>query len=60
MRNEHVEILIKVETKNKKVIMTKGTKLTPKLGTDMISSSRKLFIETLPHGFLTQNTKKRF
>jgi hypothetical protein len=40
--------------------MTKGIELTPKLSTDMISSSRKLFVETLPHGFLTQNSKKRF
>jgi hypothetical protein len=60
MRNEHFEILIKVETRNNKVIMTKGTKLTLKLSTDMISSSRKLFVETLPHRFLTQNTKKMF
>jgi hypothetical protein len=27
--------------------MTKGTELTPKLSTNMISSSRKLFVETL-------------
>jgi hypothetical protein len=40
--------------------MTKGTELTPKLSADMISYSRKLFIETLPQEFLTQNTKKRF
>jgi hypothetical protein len=60
MLNEHFEILIKAETQNNKVIMTKGTELTLKLSTDMISSSRKLFVKTLPHGFLTQNTKKRF
>jgi hypothetical protein len=40
--------------------MTKGTELTPKLSTDMASFLRKLFVETLPHGFLTQNTKKWF
>jgi hypothetical protein len=40
--------------------MTKGIELTLKLSTDMISTSRKLFVETLPPGFLTQNTKKRF
>jgi hypothetical protein len=60
MCNEHFEILIKAEIQNNKVIMTKGTELTLKLSTDMISSSRKLFVETLSHGFLTQNTKKRF
>jgi hypothetical protein len=41
-------------------MMTKGTDLTPKLSMDMASFLRKLFIETLPHGFLTQNTKKWF
>jgi hypothetical protein len=60
MRNEHFEILIKAETRDTKVIMTKGTELTLKLSTDMASFLRKLFVETLPHGFLTQNTKKRF
>jgi hypothetical protein len=59
MRNEHFEILIKAETQDNKVIMTKGTELTPKLSTDMASILRKLFVETLPHGFLAQNTKKR-
>jgi hypothetical protein len=42
------------------VLNTKEMKLTPNLGTVMTFPSRKLFIETLPHGFLTQNTKKRF
>jgi hypothetical protein len=42
------------------VLNTKEMKLTPKLGTDMTFLCRKLFVETLPHGFLTQNTKKRF
>jgi hypothetical protein len=41
------------------VLNTKEMKLTPKLSTDMTSLSRKPFVETLPHGFLTQNTKKR-
>jgi hypothetical protein len=27
---------------------------------DMVSFPWKLFVETLPHGFLTPNTKKRF
>jgi hypothetical protein len=40
--------------------MTKGTELTPKLRMDMASFLRKLFVETFPHGFLAQNTKKRF
>jgi hypothetical protein len=35
-------------------------KLSQKLSTDMTIPSRKLFVETLPHEFLTQNTKKRF
>jgi hypothetical protein len=60
MCNEHFENLIKAKAQDNKVIMTKGTKLTPKLSTDMASFLRKLFVETLPHGFLTQNTKKRF
>jgi hypothetical protein len=60
MRNEHFEILIKAETRGNKVLMTKRTELTPKLSTDMASFLQKLFVETLPHGFLTQNTKKRF
>jgi hypothetical protein len=38
----------------------KGTKLTPKLSTDMVSSPWKLLVETLSHGFLTPNTKERF
>jgi hypothetical protein len=42
------------------VIITKGIELTPKLSTDMVSSFRKLFVETLSHGFLIQNTKERF
>jgi hypothetical protein len=41
------------------VLNTKEMKLTPKLSTDMTFPPRKLFVETLPHGFLTQNTKKR-
>jgi hypothetical protein len=60
MRNEHFENLIKAEARDDKVIMTKGTELTPKLSMDMASFLRKLFVETLPHGFLTQNIKKRF
>jgi hypothetical protein len=35
-------------------------KHTSKLSIDMTFPSRKLFVETLPHRFLTQNTKKRF
>jgi hypothetical protein len=31
----------------------KGTELTPKLSTDMVSSPWKLLVETLLHGFLT-------
>jgi hypothetical protein len=42
------------------VLNTKEMKLTPKLSTDMTFPSRKLFVETLPHGFLIQNTNKRF
>jgi hypothetical protein len=60
MLNEHFEILTKAETQDNKVIMTKGTELTPKLSTDMVSSPRKLFFEAFSHGFPTQNTKKGF
>jgi hypothetical protein len=60
MHNKRFENLIKAEARDNKVIMTKGTELTPKLSTDMALFLRKLFVETLPHGFLTQNTKKRF
>jgi hypothetical protein len=42
------------------MLNTKEMKLTTKLSTDMTFPSRKLFVETLPHKFLTQNTKKRF
>jgi hypothetical protein len=38
----------------------RGTELTPKLRTDMVSFPRKLFVEALPHRFLTQNTKEEF
>jgi hypothetical protein len=50
--------LLKQKHEDNKVIMTKGIELTLKLSTDMISTSRKLFVETLPPGFLTQNTKE--
>jgi hypothetical protein len=60
MRNEHFENLFKVEARDNKVIMTKGTELTSKLSMDMASFLRKLFVETLTHKFLTQNIKKRF
>jgi hypothetical protein len=40
--------------------MTRGTELTLKLSTDMVSSPRKLFFEALSHGFPTQNTKEGF
>jgi hypothetical protein len=40
--------------------MTKGTELTPKLSTEMVSSTRKLFFEAFSHGFPTQNIKEGF
>jgi hypothetical protein len=56
----HFENSVRHKTKAMTVLNTKEMKLTLKLGTDMTFSSRKLFIETLPCGFLTQNTRKRF
>jgi hypothetical protein len=41
MLNEHLENLIKGEIQNKTMLNTNGTKLTPKLSTDMVSPPRK-------------------
>jgi hypothetical protein len=52
--------LIKIETQDKTVLNTKGMELTPKLSTNMVSSSQKLFFEAHSHQFLTQNSRKGF
>jgi hypothetical protein len=58
MFNEHLENLIKVEIQDKTVLNTKGTELTQKLSTYMVSPSRKLLFEAYSHQFLTQNSRK--
>jgi hypothetical protein len=55
-----LEDLIKVEIQDKTVLNTKGTKLTPKLGTDMVSPSWKLLLEAHSHQFLIQNSREGF
>jgi hypothetical protein len=52
--------LIKVKTQDKIVLNTKGTELTPKLSTGMVSFSQKLLFEAHFHQFLTQNSRKGF
>jgi hypothetical protein len=53
-----LENLIKVEIQDKIVLSTKGTELTPKLSTDMVSPSWKLHFEAHSHQFLTQTSRK--
>jgi hypothetical protein len=53
-----LENLIKEETQDKTMLNTKGTELTPKLSTDMVSPSQKLLFEAYSHQFLTQNSRK--
>jgi hypothetical protein len=48
------------KTQDKTSAKYKGTELTPKLSTDMVSSFRKLLFEAYSHQFLTQNLRKRF
>jgi hypothetical protein len=60
MFNEHLENLIKAETQDKIVLSIKGIELTPKLNTDMVSTSRKLLFEAHSHQFLNQNPRKGF
>jgi hypothetical protein len=60
MLNKHFENLIKVEIQDKIVLNTKGTKLTPKLSTNMVSSLQKLLLEAYSHQFLTQNSREGF
>jgi hypothetical protein len=55
MLNEHSKNLIKAEIEDKTVLNTKGTELTPKLSTNMVSPPRKLLLEAHSHQFLTQN-----
>jgi hypothetical protein len=57
--SEHLKTIIKAGTQNK-TVKYKGTVLTPKLSTDMVSSPQKLLFEAQPQGFLTQNAKKGF
>jgi hypothetical protein len=63
--------LIKVEIQDKTVLNTKGTELTPKLSTDMVSPPRKLLtdmvspprkllLEAHSHQLLTQNSGEGF
>jgi hypothetical protein len=60
MLNEHFEKLIKVELGNKTMLNKKGTELTSKLSTYMISPPWKLpFLSSLIQ-FLTQQAKKGF
>jgi hypothetical protein len=58
MFNEYLENLIKAETQNKIVLNTKGTELTLKLSTYMVSPSRKLLFDAHSHQFLTQTSRK--
>jgi hypothetical protein len=55
-----LENLIKVEIQDKTVLNTKGTELTLKLSTDMVSPPWKLFLESYSHQFLTQNSREGF
>jgi hypothetical protein len=60
MLNEHLENLIKAEIYVKIMLNTKGTELTSKLSTDMVSPPWKLFFGAHSHQFLTQNYKEGF
>jgi hypothetical protein len=60
MFNEYLENLIKAKIHYKTMLNTKGTKLTPKLSTDMVSPPRKLLFEAHSHQFLTQNSREGF
>jgi hypothetical protein len=55
-----LKIPIKVETQDKTMINIKGTELTLKLSTNMVSPSQKLLFEAHSHQFLTQNSRKGF
>jgi hypothetical protein len=55
-----LENLIKAEIQDKIMLNTKGTELTPKLSTDMVSSPWKLLFEAHSHQFLTQNSREGF
>jgi hypothetical protein len=60
MFNEHLENLIKVEIQDKTMLNTKGTELTLKLSTNMVSLPRKLLLEVRTHQFLTQDSNEGF
>jgi hypothetical protein len=55
-----LENLIKAKIHDKTVLNTKGTELTQKLSTDMVSPPQKLLFEAHSHQFLTQNTREGF
>jgi hypothetical protein len=48
--SEHLKTIIKAGTQNK-TVKYKGTELTPKLSTNMVSSPQKLLFEALSHEF---------
>jgi hypothetical protein len=60
MFNEHLANFIKVEIQDKTMLSTKGTELTLKLSTDMVSTPWKLLFEAYSHQFLTQNSREGF
>jgi hypothetical protein len=60
MFNEHLANLIKAEIQDKTMLSTKGTELTLKLSTDMVSTPWKLLLEAYSHQFLTQNSREGF
>jgi hypothetical protein len=60
MINEPLENLIKTEIQDKTMLNTKGTDLTLKLNTDMVSPPRKLLLEAHSLQFLTQNSREGF
>jgi hypothetical protein len=55
-----LENLIKTGIQDKIVLNTKGTELTPKLSTDMVSFPHKLLLENHSHQILTQNLREGF
>jgi hypothetical protein len=55
-----LENLIKTKIQDKTVLNTKGTELTPKLSTYMVSPPWKLLYKAHSYQFLTQNSREGF
>jgi 3-isopropylmalate dehydratase small subunit len=57
---EHLKIIIKAKTQHKSVINVKGTEFTPKLHTDMVSSSRNTSLKLSLSDFSLKILRKGF